>query len=104
MQRREFIIGGVTGFLPLASRAQQPRTPVIGYLSSVSKDADAAFRSGFWEGLAEVGFIENQNARIIYRYAEGRYERLQTLASELVARQVDIIVTGPSSPAAMAAK
>jgi putative ABC transport system substrate-binding protein len=106
MQRREFIgfVGGATALLPRTSRAQQPRTPVIGYLSSISKDADAAFRAAFWEGLAELGFIENRNATIIYRYAEGHYERMQALADELVARQVDIIVTGPSSPAAVAAK
>jgi putative ABC transport system substrate-binding protein len=106
MRRREFIgfVGGATALLPHVSRAQQPRAPVIGYLSSISKDADAAFRAAFWEGLAELGFIENQNATIIYRCADGHYERMQALADELVARQVDIIVTGPSSPAALAAK
>jgi ABC-type uncharacterized transport system substrate-binding protein len=106
MRRREFIgfVGSATALLPLGSRAQRQRTPVIGHLSSVSKDADAAFREAFWAGLAEFGFFENQNATIIYRYAEGHYERMQALADELVARQVDIIVTGPSSPAALAAK
>ena len=76
----------------------------MGYLSSISKDPETAFRVAFWQGLAEVGFIENQNVTIIYRYADGHYERLPALADELVAQQVDIIVTGPSSPAALAAK
>jgi putative tryptophan/tyrosine transport system substrate-binding protein len=106
MRRREIIgfLVGATALLPFSSRAQQPRTPVIGYFSTISKDADAAFRSAFWEGLAEFGFIENQNAAIVYRYADGHYESMQALADELVAQQVDIIVTGPSSPAAVAAK
>jgi putative ABC transport system substrate-binding protein len=106
MRRREFIgfVGGAAALSPLGSRAQQSGAPVIGYLSSISKDAEAAFRAAFLQGLAEFGFIENQNATIIYRYADVQYERMRALADELVARQVDIIVTGPSSPAALAAK
>jgi putative tryptophan/tyrosine transport system substrate-binding protein len=106
MRRREFIgfVGGATALLPLVSRAQQPRTPIVGYLSSISTDAEASFRAAFWQGLADVGFIENQNVTIIYRYADGHYERLPALADDLVAQQVDIIVTGLSSPAALAAK
>ena len=106
MRRREFIgfVGGATALLPLVSRAQQPRTPVVGYLSSISKDAEAALRAAFWQGLAEAGFFENQNVTIVYRYADGHYERLPALADELVVRQVDMIVTAPSSPAALAAK
>jgi len=104
--RREFIsaLGGATVAWPLAASAQQLRTPVIGYLSSVSKEPDAYMLAGFRQGLADLGFIENQNVTFIYRYADGQYERLPALADELVARQVDVIVTGPSSPAALAAK
>jgi putative ABC transport system substrate-binding protein len=106
MRRREFmgLVGGAPALLPLASRAQQARMPVIGYLSSLSKDPEASLRAAFWQGLAEVGLIENQNVTIIYRYAEGQYDRMPALAEELVARQVDIIITSPSSPAALAAK
>jgi putative ABC transport system substrate-binding protein len=106
MRRREFFgfVGSSAAMSPHASRAQQRRTPVVGYLSSISKDADASFRAAFWQGLAEADFIENQNVAIIYRYADGQYERMPALANELVARQVDIIVTAPSSPAALAAK
>src|SRR3954452_19697491 len=100
MRRREFLgfISGATALLPVVSHGQTPRKPVIGYISSISKDAEASLRAAFWEGLADVGFIENQNVTIVYRYAEGQYERVQALADELVARQVDIIVTSPSSP------
>jgi putative ABC transport system substrate-binding protein len=106
MRRREFIgfIGGAAACLPLISLAQQPRSPVIGYLSSISKDAEALFRAAFWQGLAEFGFIENQNVTIIYRYADGQYDRLPALAEELVSRQVDVMVAAPSSPAALAAQ
>jgi putative tryptophan/tyrosine transport system substrate-binding protein len=103
MLRREFIgfVGGATTLLPLVSRAQQSRTPVIGYLNSISRGSESR---AFWQGLADAGFIENQNVTIVYRYADGQYERLPALADELVARQVDIIVAVPSSPAALAAK
>jgi putative tryptophan/tyrosine transport system substrate-binding protein len=86
MRRREIIgfMVGATALLPFSSRAQQPRTPVIGYFSTISKDADAAFRSAFWEGLAEFGFIENQNAAIVYRYADGHYESCRRLPMSLL--------------------
>jgi putative ABC transport system substrate-binding protein len=106
MKRRQFIglVGGVTVLLPLASHGQAARKPTIGYLSIISKDAETPFRAGFLQGLAELGFIENQNVTIVYRYAEGQYERVRALADDLVARQVDIIVTGPNAVPAIAAK
>ena len=60
--------------------------------------------AGFRQGLADLGFIEGQNVTVIYRYADGQYERLPVLVAELVAEQVGVIVTEPSSPAALAAK
>ena len=106
MRRREFtgLVAGVVALLPLASRAQQPRMPVIGYLSSLSEGPEASLRAAFWQGLAEFGLIENQNVASIYRFAEGQYDRMPSLVDELVARQVDLIVASPSSPAALAAK
>jgi putative ABC transport system substrate-binding protein len=103
-KRREFItrLGGAALAWPLAARAQRPKGLVIGYLNSISNDAKelAAFR----QGLADLGFIEGQNVAVLYRYADGQYERLPGLAADLVAQQVDVIVTLPSSPAALAAK
>jgi ABC-type uncharacterized transport system substrate-binding protein len=104
MRRRDFItlLGGSAAAWPLAARAQRPKGLVIGYLNSISNNAKelAAFR----QGLADLGFIEGQNVALLYRYADGQYERLPALAADLVAQQVDVIVTLPSSPAALAAK
>ena len=104
MRRRDFIQGIACSAAawPLAARAQRPKGLVIGYLNSISNNAEelAAFR----QGLADLGFIEGQNVAVLYRYADGQYERLPALAADLVAQQVDVIVTLPSSPAALAAK
>jgi putative ABC transport system substrate-binding protein len=104
MKRRDFItlVGGAVVWWPIAARAQQPKGPVIGYLNSISSIAEQL--AGFRQGLADLGFIEGQNMTILYRYADGQYERLPALAADLVAQQVDIIVAVPSSPAALAAK
>jgi putative tryptophan/tyrosine transport system substrate-binding protein len=103
--RREFIalLGGAIAW-PLVARAQQRGKPIIGYLSSISRVSASFMLGAFRQGLADLGFVEDRNVTIIYRYADGQYDRLQALASELVAQQVDVIVTGPSSPAALAAK
>jgi putative tryptophan/tyrosine transport system substrate-binding protein len=76
--------------------------PVIGLLSSISADGHPL--AAFHRGLAEQGYVENRNVAIEYRFAEGRYDRLPTLASELVSRPVDVIAAVGSSPAALAAK
>ena len=104
MRRREFItvLGGaaVTAW-PLAARGQQPKMPVIGYLQAGSPNVpEAAFR----RTLAEVGFVENKNATIEYRYAEGQYDRLPEMVADLVRREVTVIVAAPNTPAARAAK
>jgi putative tryptophan/tyrosine transport system substrate-binding protein len=103
MRRREFItlVGGAV-LRPLVAHAQQPKIPVVGYLSSVPSDTEAL--AAFRQGLADFGFIEDQNVTVLYRYANGEYERLPVLAVDLVDRQVDVIVALPSSPVAIAAK
>lgn len=104
MKRREFIavLGGAAATRPLKAKAQQPESPVIGFLSSISEEPYilAAFR----RGLAEQGFLEGRNVKIEYRYAHGDYDRLPALATELVSIPVAVIVALPSSPAALAAK
>jgi putative tryptophan/tyrosine transport system substrate-binding protein len=102
MRRREFISLLVGAAWPLAARAQQPAMPVIGLLSSIFGDVHPL--AAFHAGLAEQGYVENRNVAIEYRFAEGRYDRLPALASELVSRPVDIIAAVGSSPAALAAK
>jgi putative ABC transport system substrate-binding protein len=91
--------------LSLLARAQSG-TPTIGFLGATSPESYAAFVAGFRLGLKEVGFVDTQNVAIVYRWAEGQYDRLPELAADLVSRRVSVIVaTGglPSSLAAMQA-
>jgi putative ABC transport system substrate-binding protein len=106
MRRREFVIRlAVAGaLLPLAARAQQARTPVIGFLSSASPDKYTIRLDAFRQGLKEVGYVEGQNVTVEYRWTEGQNQRLATLGAELVQRQVNVIVAAGGTPSALAAK
>jgi len=77
--------------------------PVIGFLHFASPSLFALYLVAFRQGLSETGYVEGENLRIEFRWAEGRYERLPALAVDLVSRRVDAIVAfGP--PSARAAK
>jgi putative ABC transport system substrate-binding protein len=107
MRRREFlkVIGGVAAVpWPLIVRAQQPATPVVGFLSSLSSLELTVVMPAFHQGLNEAGFVEGRNIAIDYRWAEGRYERLPALAADLVRRKVAVIAAISGTPAALAAK
>ena len=105
MHRRDFIkvVAGSAVAWPLAARAQQPARPVIGYLSAQSKAAALEQTAKFNRGLNEMGFVDGQNVAIEYRWADGQYDRLPAMATELVRRPVDLVVA-QAPPAALAAK
>jgi putative ABC transport system substrate-binding protein len=106
--RRQFTcaLGAAAAAYPLPARAQQP-VPIIGFLNSRSaKDsASADFVAAFRQGLGDLGFVEARSVAIEYRWAEGEYERLPAMATDLISRQVAVIAAAflPAVQAARAA-
>jgi putative ABC transport system substrate-binding protein len=106
VKRREFItLLGRTPAWPLAARAQQATMRTVGYLSPRSSDVEAQVVRAFQQGLRETGHAEGKDITVEYRWAEGRYDRLSTFASELVHRQAAVIATtgGPQAARAVLA-
>jgi putative tryptophan/tyrosine transport system substrate-binding protein len=100
IRRREFIftLGGAAAAWPLAIHAQQQtsRIPRIGWLVTGSPTSYRFSLAAFHEGLTAVGYVEGQNVRIEYRWAEGNIGRLPELANELAQQNVDVILAGGS--------
>ena len=105
--RRQFItlVGGAATAWPLGVRAQQAGAPMIGMLLTGRRDATGgdfvldAVRSG----LAEMGYTEDRNLAVDYRWAEDHLERLPELAADLVRLPVAVVVV-VSTPAPLAMK
>jgi putative ABC transport system substrate-binding protein len=109
LKRRDFItlLGGAAAAWPLAARAQQRKVPVIGILSSrAASDKSSDIYASLRDGLRDAGFVEGRNIIFEYRFAENHYERLPSLAAELVRLKVAVIFAsggGVAPPAAKAA-
>jgi putative ABC transport system substrate-binding protein len=103
MRRRDVIalLGGAAA-LPLTARAQQSAKPVVGFFNVASPDGYAHHVAAFRDGLTERGYIEGQNVTIEFRWAEGHYDRLPSMADDLVRSEVSVIVA--NTPANLAAK
>jgi putative tryptophan/tyrosine transport system substrate-binding protein len=106
VKRREFItlLGGATAVLSLAASAQHAAMPVVGVLSVLSPDGSQHLMAAFRQGLRESGYVEGQNVAIEYRWAEGQYERLPTLAADLANRPLAAILASGGTGVAIAAK
>jgi putative ABC transport system substrate-binding protein len=95
---------GAAAVWSLAARAQQPAMPVIGVLDAGSSGSVTAQRMAILhQSLAEAGYSVDRNIAIEYRYAEGDYSRLPTMAAELVRRRVSVLVA-LTTPPSLAAK
>ena len=103
MKRRDFIalLGGAAW--PAAARAQETAIPLIGLLGSTTPEEWAPYLAAFLKGLSETGIVIGRNGAIEYRWAEGRYDRLPAMATELIERKASVIAA-LTTPAAVAAK
>src|SRR6266446_1976215 len=92
MRRREFIAGlGVAAAWPIAARAQQRTTPVVGILGSTRAEGYASRMAAFMQGLKEAGFVPGQNVVLEQRWANDQYDRLPEMAADLVRAKVSLI-------------
>src|SRR5262249_20874723 len=93
MKRRAFIalVGGAAAAWPLAARAQQSTTPVVGILSPLAPGSGEDLLDAVRRGLGESSCCGGQNVRIAYRFADGRFDRFREMAADLVQRRVSVI-------------
>ena len=89
---------------PLPALAQRQAPKVLGFLSSRSPGESASVVEAFRQGLNDAGYVEGQNVLIEFRWADGQYDRLPAMASDLVSRQVALIIAAGGDRPALAAK
>jgi putative ABC transport system substrate-binding protein len=96
MRRRDFItfLGGMAATWPLTTRAQQPAVPVVGFLNPRSQSKGESVAAAFRRGLNDAGYEIGRNMAVEYRWADDQYDRIPSLAADLVARGVAAIVAG----------
>ena len=106
IRRRDFmsLLGGAAAIGPLPARAQQPAAPVIGIINAGSPDTQLDRMRAFRQGLKDAGHVEGENVTIEYRWAENQIDRVPALVTELIRRQVAVIVATGGSDPALAAK
>ena len=94
MRRRDFIkvVAGSAVAWPLAARAQQPATPIVGFLRSTTAASSEDLATAFAQGLKDAGFVEGQNVAIDYRWGNDQSDRLAGLAADLIRRQPAVII------------
>jgi putative tryptophan/tyrosine transport system substrate-binding protein len=97
-------LGGIVAGVAFGARAQKVSLPVIGFLNAASPEPFAHVVRAFRVGLNEMGYVEDRNVAIEYRWADDQYDRLPALAEDLVRRRVSVIATGSNLVAAKAAK
>jgi len=102
IERRKFLttLLGTTAW-PLAARAQQAM-PVIGFLDPRPPGTMEDYLRAFRQGLKDTGYVEGENVAIVYRFAEGQFDRLPGLAAEVVRRPVSVIIASATAPASAA--
>ncbi len=98
------MLGGVAMAWSWSPRAQASAMPAIGFLSGRSPDEAAHLLGAFRQGLNETGYVEGKNVGMEFRWAEGNYNRLPAMASDLVRRDVAILVATGGPRAVLAAK
>jgi putative tryptophan/tyrosine transport system substrate-binding protein len=106
VRRREFIkivAGSALGTLPLPSYAQQAAMPVVGFINAASAENQKRLVAAFLKGLTQSGYIDGQNVKVEYRWAEGQYDQMPALIAELLGRQAAVISATGSTAAVQAA-
>src|SRR5262245_18332514 len=106
MKRREFItlLGGAATVWPHAAGAQQPTMPRLEFLHPTSSDTNTDRLRAFRQGLKDTGYVEGDNVAVEYRWAQGQFDRLPELLTQLVSRPVAAIVAAHGPAPALAAK